>query len=148
MKVFLHHVYEYHKGLRHLVLYTGPVSEQEGIESKLNKYGIAHVLQHLRKDRINVFFGATACVEIIRGFANRPLNEWTPEQDFILGIMLGYDRCRQCQRYLKRTFHHGDDGTADRGVSCKRICLQTDPQNSAPRGSKLPLVQPFSKTPA
>ena len=27
------------------------------------------------------------------------------EEDFILGIMLGYDRLRQCERYLKRKRH-------------------------------------------
>lgn len=26
----------------------------------------------------------------------------TPEEDFILGAMLGYDICAQCERYCKR----------------------------------------------
>ena len=29
----------------------------------------------------------------------RPLNKLTPEEDFILGAMLGYDICQQCKRY-------------------------------------------------
>lgn len=32
----------------------------------------------------------------------RPLNRLTPEEDFILGAMLGYDICAQCKRYCTR----------------------------------------------
>lgn len=32
----------------------------------------------------------------------RPLNLLTPEEDFILGAMLGYDICAQCKRYCTR----------------------------------------------
>ena len=32
----------------------------------------------------------------------RPLNQLTPEEDFILGAMLGYDICTQCERYCER----------------------------------------------
>lgn len=28
-----------------------------------------------------------------------------PEEDFMLGIMLGYDISMQCERYCKRKFH-------------------------------------------
>ncbi|MBN2063189.1 MAG: DUF2023 family protein, partial [Sedimentisphaerales bacterium] len=28
------------------------------------------------------------------------LSDFTPEEDYILGIMLGYDRLKQCQRYV------------------------------------------------
>jgi hypothetical protein len=30
------------------------------------------------------------------------LSNLTDEEDFILGTMLGYDRVKQCERYLKR----------------------------------------------
>jgi len=30
------------------------------------------------------------------------LSDLTDEEDFILGTMLGYDRVKQCERYLKR----------------------------------------------
>jgi len=30
------------------------------------------------------------------------LNNYTDEEDFILGIMLGYDRYKQCDRFIKR----------------------------------------------
>ena len=38
----------------------------------------------------------------IRLIVTRPLNQLTPEEDFILGAMLGYDICAQCERYCKR----------------------------------------------
>ena len=41
-------------------------------------------------------------MEAIRLIVTRPLNELTPEEDFILGAMLGYDICAQCERYCKR----------------------------------------------
>lgn len=40
------------------------------------------------------------CVDVVKTFSPK-LNELTAEQDFILGIMLGYDRVKQCERYLK-----------------------------------------------
>ena len=33
---------------------------------------------------------------------DKPLNQLTPEEDFILGAMLGYDICAQCERYCAR----------------------------------------------
>ena len=32
----------------------------------------------------------------------KPLNQLTPEEDFILGAMLGYDIRVQCERYCER----------------------------------------------
>ena len=51
-------------------------------------------------NKINVYFGAKQCVDVVKTF-NPKLNELSAEQDFILGIMLGYDRVRQCERYMK-----------------------------------------------
>lgn len=33
----------------------------------------------------------------------RPLQQLSPEEDFILGALLGYDICMQCERFCKRT---------------------------------------------
>ncbi len=52
--------------------------------------------------KINIFFGNPDCVEIVKMFETESLNELTPEQDFILGIMLGYSREQQYTRYLKQ----------------------------------------------
>ncbi len=100
MRVFVHHLYEYRKGLRNLILHTTSGVHQPEMERKLRKNDIAYEIYPLRNGRINVFFGARACVDVIRRIGKPSLSEYTPEEDFILGIMLGYDRLRQCERYL------------------------------------------------
>ncbi len=37
----------------------------------------------------------------------RPLNELTPEEDFMLGALLGYDIRMQCERYCQRKSNDG-----------------------------------------
>ena len=41
-------------------------------------------------------------MDAIRNFVKQPLSNLTPEEDFILGTLLGYDICGQCERYCKR----------------------------------------------
>ncbi len=104
MKVFCHHIYEYKKGLRNLVLHTMAESLKEGAQQKLENNNIDYVIREISPTKINIFFGAPECVAVIRHFGTRKLCDYTPEQDFILGIMLGYCRKIQCDRYLERTF--------------------------------------------
>jgi hypothetical protein len=56
---------------------------------------------------VNLFFGRTACVETVRTIATKPLSHLTPQEDFILGTLLGYDREQQCNRYLSMTRNGG-----------------------------------------
>ena len=42
------------------------------------------------------------CLDAIRMIVTKSLCLLTPEEDFILGAMLGYDICAQCERYCKR----------------------------------------------
>lgn len=105
MTVFCHHIYEYKKGLRSLILHTMPGSTRTYVENKLERRGIAYQIYTLRNGNINVFFGAEECVAVIRAIGKPCLNDYTPEEDFILGTMLGYDRLLQCRRYLDRTGH-------------------------------------------
>lgn len=100
LRVFNHHIYEYKKGLRNLILTTEKAKYREKIEGKLQRNGIAYQINELNDEVINVFFGAEQCIKVVKTF-NPKLNLLTPEQDFILGIMLGYDRVNQCERYLK-----------------------------------------------
>ena len=94
LKVFHHHIYEYQKGIRNLILTTEKTSHQYYIEYKVNE------------EKINIFFGAKECVDVIKNFIHKKLNEFTPEQDFILGILLGYDRRQQCKRYLSLQYEN------------------------------------------
>ena len=68
---------------------------------KKDKENIDYLIHDIAQDKINVYFGAKECVDVVKSFKNTKLNELTPEQDFMLGIMLGYDRVRQCERYMK-----------------------------------------------
>ncbi|HEC93481.1 MAG TPA: DUF2023 family protein [Candidatus Atribacteria bacterium] len=102
MRIFAHHLYEYKKGLRSLALYTGSTEEKEAIEKKLKKENIDYYIQKNNDVRMNVFFGDSVCIKMIKQMKFKQLSNLTEEEDFILGIMLGYDRLKQCERYLKR----------------------------------------------
>ncbi len=102
MKILAHYLYEYKKGLRNLVLYTGSVKEKNVIEKKLKMENISYHIQKVNGTKMNVFFGDSVCVEVIKQIKFESLSCLTEEQDFILGIMLGYDRLKQCKRYIKK----------------------------------------------
>ena len=100
LRVFHHHIYEFKKGIRNLILTTEKAKYKAPIAERLEKENIDYVIHDISPNKINVYFGAKQCVELIKTF-NPKLNEITAEQDFILGILLGYDRVRQCERYMK-----------------------------------------------
>ncbi len=102
LQVLIHHIYEYNKGLRSLVLHTMSRSQEELAFHLLKKKNIAFFASNVNEKKVNIFFGDQTSVEIIKSFGGTPLNHLTDEQDFILGSMLGYDRKQQCERYLKR----------------------------------------------
>ena len=102
MQILIHHVYEYKKGLRSLVLHTMNSSEREKTENLLQRKGISYFLQTVSVNKMNVFFGKEECIKIVKSFGDKSLSTYTDEQDFILGIMLGYDRSQQYDRYIKR----------------------------------------------
>ncbi|MCR4601899.1 MAG: DUF2023 family protein [Prevotella sp.] len=102
LKVLMNHIYEYQKGVRRMVLFTCPKQYGKYATERLRSQKIDYVLQSAGKNNLNVYFGRPECLEAIRLIATRPLNQLTPEEDFILGAMLGYDLCAQCQRYCER----------------------------------------------
>ena len=99
LRVFYHHIYEYKKGLRSLVLTTEKADNRWIIENKLQKEQIPYVINNINAKNINVFFGNRDCIRVVSTFDSR-LDKLTPEQDFMLGIMLGYDKILQCRRYF------------------------------------------------
>lgn len=100
LKVFVHHIYEFKKGLRSLILTTEDKGNEAYIKYRLEKEEIPYVINDLTSDRINVYFGNEDCINIVKTF-DKHLNKLSPEQDFMLGIMLGYDKILQCKRYIK-----------------------------------------------
>ena len=102
MKVFLNHIYEFKKGVRQMVLYTMNKRNLDFAEKRLRNQRINYVIQSVDGERINLFFGKDECINAIRMIVTRPLNQLTPEEDFILGAMLGYDICGPCRRYCSK----------------------------------------------
>ncbi len=113
MKVLNHHIYEYKKGLRSLVLHTMNSSRIKEAETKLNNNNIKYIIRIVSENKINIFFGNPDCINIINSFGNKALNKFTPEQDFILGIMLGYGREQQYKRYIKQCNQKNDIKSKD-----------------------------------
>ncbi|MCG8572225.1 MAG: DUF2023 family protein [Spirochaetes bacterium] len=127
MKVLYHHIYEYKKGLRNLVLHTLSADLQGEAEKHLKRHKIPYIIRWVNNNKINVFFGAKECVDIIAAFGDKPLNKFTHEEDFILGIMLGYSRLEQCKRYIRRSqFQQVIPGD----YSIKSKCLTVSPCDS------------------
>lgn len=102
MQVFYHLVYEYQKGLRDLCLWTCRADLSEKIKQTLATREIDYLIIPIDGNKINIFFGMPVCLDIIKQFSDKELNKITNEEDFILGMMLGYARQKQYERYLRR----------------------------------------------
>jgi hypothetical protein len=102
MDVFRHMAYEIEKGVRSLALYTGDPGELGVIVNYLGRKEISFCIDRVGKKKVNVFFGTPECLDVLRGFSSLKVNQLTSEEDFILGIMLGYDLRLQCLRYQRR----------------------------------------------
>lgn len=106
IKVLLNHIYEYKKGVRHLILHTLNKCYLPIAIERLKSQGICYTVQEASKHAVNLYFGRPECVETIRLITTRPLNQLSPEEDFILGALLGYDLRMQCERFRKRKKRH------------------------------------------
>jgi hypothetical protein len=102
MQVFYHLIYEFQKGLRDLCLFTCSAESRDKIEKTLGNQKINYSICEIDSDKINVFFGLNACLEILKKFSCEELNKLTVEEDFILGMMLGYGKAQQYDRFLAR----------------------------------------------
>lgn len=85
-----------------MILHTMPTTETELAVRKLEANNIHYLIQPVTGEKVNVFFGAEECVEVIRCFCHKKLNELSLEEDIILGTLLGYNQVVQCARYLKK----------------------------------------------
>lgn len=99
MQVFSHHIYEYKKGVRRVILHTLKNKYREVVERKLQKDTIAYFIQDISNDKFNVFFGSDVCIDVVRDIVDKPLNLLTPEEDFIIGALLGYEIKEQARRF-------------------------------------------------
>jgi hypothetical protein len=92
MQVLKHHVYEYKKGIRNMVLHTMRSREKEKAIFFLQTKGVHFWISEVNMNKINIYFGNPDCIEIVKSFQVKSLSDLTPEQDFMIGIMLGYSR--------------------------------------------------------
>ena len=99
LRVFLHHLYELEKGVRKMVLFTMSAENEIWAVNRLKKRKLAYHVQRVNERKVNLFFGREECVAVIKSFLDRPLNALTAEEDFVLGMLLGYDLCDQCKRF-------------------------------------------------
>ena len=95
MKLFLHQIYEFQKGVRSLVLCTMCRTCASLLSERLERLGIAYRIQSVTDSKVNLYFGNRMCLETVATFIHKPLNE-------LSGAMLGYDIAGQCERYCKR----------------------------------------------
>ena len=59
---------------------------------RLENQKICFIKQEASDRCVNLYFGKSECIETIRLLVTRPLNQLSPEEDFILGTLLGYDK--------------------------------------------------------
>ncbi|NLI36250.1 MAG: DUF2023 family protein [Bacteroidales bacterium] len=102
MRVLMNHIYEYTKGVRSMILCTMNKKYERQAVERLESRNISYVIQQVNERRINLFFGKKECMDAINLILKKSLVTLTPEEDFILGTLLGYDICEQCKRYCKR----------------------------------------------
>lgn len=102
MKMVSHMIYEFRKGIRSLVLCTLCPTCAALVQERLRRQGIAFLTGTAGSRNVNLFFGEQACLDAVSCFIHKPLNMLTPEEDFMLGAMLGYDITGQCRRYCER----------------------------------------------
>ena len=82
---------------------TMAVSEAERAVDALTRASIDHYVHTVTDTKVNLFFGRPALVAMIGRIVTKPLHQLSPEEDFIVGTLLGYDKEEQCRRFLVRT---------------------------------------------
>ena len=89
LKIFMHQIYEFKKGVRNLVLCTMCRTCASLLSERLERLGIAYRIQSVTDSKVNLYFGNRMCLETVATFVHKPLNELSAEEDFMLGTMLG-----------------------------------------------------------
>lgn len=112
MKVLMNHIYEYQKGVRRMVLFTFNQKYEPAVVDRMRRLQLPFLLQPVGNGCLNLYFGRRECLDAVRMIVDKPLSRLTPEEDFILGAMLGYDLCAQCERYCERKCRRRHCGAA------------------------------------
>ena len=101
LELFSHLLYECRKGVRSAALCTLKEECREIAISKLNSNQMAYFIYPLNNGRFNLYFGAQICIDVLKKICNKPMNRLSPEEDFMVGAILGYSMHEQCRRYTQ-----------------------------------------------
>ncbi len=102
LKLYMHQIYEYRKGVRQLVLCTMCPDCAAIIKERLSGQGISYLEQRVTESKVNLYFGSRLCLDVVQTFLHKPMSELSAAENFMLGTMLGYDLLGQCERFCKR----------------------------------------------
>ena len=94
------YIYEIKKGTKPMALMSVAKEDTRKCLDKITKNELFSYVSEI-DGKNNIFFGKKECVEIVSTFP-KELSKLSPQQDFILGTMLGYNRIEQCRRYLNK----------------------------------------------
>jgi hypothetical protein len=111
-----HHIYEIRKGVRRLALLTLKKDRFVRSLARLDTCGVAFLAQECGSEKINLFLGDPACLSVVESFCCPDLSRLSPEQDFMLGALLGYDLSSQCNRYFVQKERHEHLGRRTRAA--------------------------------
>ena len=118
MTILEHHIYELKKGLRDIALCTLCHGDIADALERLSRSQMPHFVQPIGLTKANVYFGNPDCLQILQGFQKSSPSQMSPEEDFMLGIMLGYSRDGQYKRYQSNKRRFVDSMT--RSISLER----------------------------
>ena len=82
-----------------MVLCTLNERYRDFAEKRLKAQSISYCIQEISSERFNLYFGRKECLDVVNYLIHKPLNMMTPEEDFIIGTLLGYNVCLECSRY-------------------------------------------------
>ena len=105
MKLFLHQIYEFQKGVRSLVLCTMCRTCASLLSERLERLGIAYRIQSVTDSKVNLYFGNRMCLETVATFIHKPLNELSAEEDFMLGAARCADDADRQRIYAENGYY-------------------------------------------
>lgn len=101
------YIYEIKKGTKPCALVTLDKNGLEFAIKKIEKAGLSYFVQnpigHAKVQKANLFFGHREIIQVLEEIITSDLNKLCREHDFMLGILLGYDIKKQCERFLEFT---------------------------------------------
>ncbi len=108
------YIYEIKKGTKPCALVTLDKNRLEFAIKKIEKAGLFYFVQMpiysgeaprapKPAQKANLFFGEKKVIEVLEKIIICDLDKLCLEHDFMLGILLGYDIKKQCERFLEFT---------------------------------------------